>query len=799
MVLWLELQKTSGSGQPAQVCAMAETLVDKFSARLYTSKADDQSLDDKSREAAILFSVAEDHLANGQPEEAQRAGVEALGIFRKNKDLKGEVATIRVLVGVLQTRQQYKLAVLMVKDELDFFHLNAKQYGEAVMLLALTEVLGDIGDVKGCTEATSHGLKALEMFRKMDEKELEGLALLALSTVYSKLGKTKDALQAATDAVEVFRSMEQKRFEAKGLHGLSAAHAANRRYDDAIRYGEEALMLFQDLGMRKEEAQEQCNMAQLYLQHSNFEDALVAAEEAQNLYRDLEDKPGEVTCLGMIVHVRCQQGEGEEALQAAKDGLAYFKSVDYVQGQIASMDMISEAHLSSGELADALKASLDALELVQRLGDKEYEATLLHSTSQLYFRLGQIGEALQTVKNSINVFEQLRDERGRAIATVNTLVHVHLALGQNQEALEAVKSAMAIFQKLDDRRSSAVALFVSGTVHNAIEDKETAMSTFTDAKALFKSLNDVALQMAACHALASLYIGSEIPEEAVRLAEEGRRLAEKQNDLAKEVEMLIFASQTQIAVISKLHAESVSRTSTDFTQALDRAQAEASTAKTLATKLDNKQIRGAAAHQLAEVKLVSGHFQEALKEANEAVTLFQEALHPGPGVGEAAALLTRTQILLVMGRDPEANQSAIEGLALAKNCEDKELEQLAEELLARVDQSSGTRMPIMPEVEAAPEDSGPVAAASTAAEEIAKTLDPAEVLDTLHGAIINLIGVEVEADTPFMDAGVDSLLSIEFRQTVAKEFAGLNLGSTLTFDYPNIRALTDHIVERSSA
>merc|ERR1739845_64030 len=78
-----------------------------------------------------------------------------------------------------------------------------------------------------------------------------------------------------------------------------------------------------------------------------------------------------------------------------------------------------------------------------------------------------------------------------------------------------------------------------------------------------------------------------------------------------------------------------------------------------------------------------------------------------------------------------------------------------------------------------------------------KGLDAMIVGDMLHGMLREMVGVQMESDTPFMDAGVDSLLSIEFRSQVNQAFSGLALASTLTFDYPTIRELTAHIVEKS--
>merc|ERR550525_2112542 len=95
---------------------------------------------------------------------------------------------------------------------------------------------------------------------------------------------------------------------------------------------------------------------------------------------------------------------------------------------------------------------------------------------------------------------------------------------------------------------------------------------------------------------------------------------------------------------------------------------------------------------------------------------------------------------------------------------------------------------MMPQEEAAPEPE-----VSAVVEEKPKGLDPLMV----GGMLREMVGVQMESDTPFMDAGVDSLMSIEFRSQVNAAFAGLGFASTITFDYPTIRELTGHVVDKS--
>lgn len=58
--------------------------------------------------------------------------------------------------------------------------------------------------------------------------------------------------------------------------------------------------------------------------------------------------------------------------------------------------------------------------------------------------------------------------------------------------------------------------------------------------------------------------------------------------------------------------------------------------------------------------------------------------------------------------------------------------------------------------------------------------------------------MQVGLEQPFTEAGLDSLGAVELRNSLAARFS-IELPATLTFDYPTIFSLADHLSTRLQA
>merc|ERR1719453_469069 len=107
--------------------------------------------------------------------------------------------------------------------------------------------------------------------------------------------------------------------------------------------------------------------------------------------------------------------------------------------------------------------------------------------------------------------------------------------------------------------------------------------------------------------------------------------------------------------------------------------------------------------------------------------------------------------------------------------------------------------PVQQQQQADSGDEGQVAIAASAAVEVAiSSLDPQMVMDKVTDVARQATaGDDMDMDSPLMDLGMDSLSSVAFRNSLMAEFQGLSLPASLMFDYPNIRLISEEILDVS--
>jgi len=202
-------------------------------------------------------------------------------------------------------------------------------------------------------------------------------------------------------------------------------------------------------------------------------------------------------------------------------------------------------------------------------------------------------------------------------------------------------------------------------------------------------------------------------------------------------------------------------------------------AKALSDKVKDMKLIVSNLFAAAQVHIVMKRPDDAMTPITEAAEMCTKGAAKDKDLffqeGQVIALVLTAYCDLLEGNDKKAAETADKALGIAKQIQDARGEWLANNVLEIVEKKG---------------------AGDGEEAEDALAVDPEMLKMKINDVANSLMGIEsLAGDTPLMDAGLDSLSMVEFRNELVKEFPGVDLPGALLFDYPTVNSLTEFIQE----
>jgi len=821
----------------------------------YTAIADDSSKSPKAREAAMLYAVAEGHLLEDEDyEEALKQSSAALALFKEAKDKRGMADALRLLVmahlckahAMRAVKDTEGVAAAMkeaeekARDNLGKFKSVSDRRGEATMLLSLADVcLEKVRDFQAYHEAAESAERAKAIFKELGDSVMEGNACSIAALAWVKQsdgsavfkGAPTEAKAAATAALEIFQAADDKRGTARALHALACAISKGPRIGAEFEKGaghlKQALALYQELELKKMEAYEAHFIATWYLLIGKAKDALPMAKLSMTVFKDINHgKCWQAESRGTVVQSYIQLQEHNDAIKTAKEGVELAKAGGDKRSTVLALEYLVQAHLEAfasnkGDLNEAMQAADEGVVICQELGDSKWEANQRHNIAQISIRLNDLVVAESALREAIQLDDKVGEYTEKAVK-LHTLVDVSMQKGEPAQACEVAKAIRAIYQERGLKRHEASSCLLVAQVTMAQGNAQQALAVATEAQAIFQDVGDkkgealtwgiiadlrrdcgevdealrslrtaqALYQQASdrkAHAyslqqMAILLVAEKRQDEAAKAANEALLLVRAAADPLAEVEMLILASQTALAALIR-HASSADSGGAVFARGEDRALRPAREAVALARKLDDAYLAASAHMAVAQVHIVASRADAGVKAAEEAEKLWRSI---GSTSGAAFAMLLTGEGQFVKGQAEAAKEKVNSALEIFQAAGEAEGEAKAKALLGKFEVGIPQALVAAPAAESAAAPAAPVGISFNSAKALAKNV------------AIEAIGSDedIDMDSPLMDMGLDSLAAIAFREAMIQS-SGLNLPTSLVFDYPSLTAIADHLVETS--
>lgn len=667
---------------------------------------------------------------------------------------------------------------------------------------------------------------------------------------------SKDALASANKALESAPAGSVE--EAKARHSLGEAQILSEEIDcvkNGAKFGvksfKDALAIYKERNMSAEVAAELCAIASATLKYMVKPKSVCdMAGEAFEIYKKLGKHDEAAACLELIVEAHSKYKNWQEATKAAWGGVMYFKSLNAEKEIARAWILMTEVHAAEGEDTEKGKDAItNAVDIATKLNDQALRVKVLMAKAKAecahaintgsydkeeFSTLDMAMEAADNLQDNELQLSVLRcklavatsskdgvkaEEAGQALLdkarqhqdnkreeakALLALAEAAYAADENpsMEVLEAAagraRSARSLALELNDTKVEGEALWQIVQISKRLDQDDDAAEAATDILSVLKNAPQADKTLAKASAeLAQYYLEKRSLEEAVKHADAATAFAKRTEDAMCEAEVMIVNAEVYYSVAGRQEHDTRQGVN-NFHKFATKAWQTAKLAKARCERFQFKELLPKALCAIGEIG-VAFDADLASASAEQAQKLYEKT---DDELGQATAVVLQANILYHKGQNGPAKGMAEKGLGLAREAGAQDLVADAEDLIARCAAASpAAATAALPDAAAA---ATPAAGAAPAAGSVAVAekagLDPEAVQEIVKKVALQSLSDmeedEFHGDTALMDAGMDSLSSVAFRNQLAAEL-GMKMPASLMFDFPNMRLIVDMVVEES--
>lgn len=704
----------------------------------------------------------------------------------------------------------------------DGFELAGGDMSQKLLLACFSESAKDL------EEAVVSAEEALSSFKSAKDKKMEGISQLVLANIYYKQKKSEETLSAASSALTIFKGLGDKLGLAKATHAKALAAALTDDCASAISFVKEASAIYSELGMETNKALELQSMAEFYLLMGKPTTALKAAKEALAIAQAGDSKEAEVLPLCLVCEALFASGKAKMAVALAREAVDSFQKSKEVMAVGMGYEILMCAKLKESP-ADALGVAESGLSEVRDLNETRAELPVLFGVAEIRFANSQMDDAVMAMKDALSLARELDDKSSEALVQL-TIAAMHSeseATKEDEElmseATAAAEEAFGIYEEISDTTGAASAKLVLAKLEGDVEKglalaKEAAsfceeagdaegqvlaLGYITDIGGADTAALDAAMSCVevsrglgkkalaeALYTLASIFVYRGSMSDYEDTAAEAKAICAEVGLPGLEAKLTVLPVQVYVAEMA--NESKPEKPSESYIDTRDKAFEAVKMAMVLSAKAGDLAIHASVLYWKAEVLTWAYRTPEAVKTAKEAAKLYEK-------VGESKGLVMTSiligEMLVLLNKKSEGKDYGEKALELAKSSPALEVfVSPAESLLEKLVE----KKVVMQAVEMAPAAGGaaPAAAAASAAAVVAKpTMDwpvvKAKITELVKSVLTD--DEDVEIDTPFMEAGIDSLGSVQLVTDVGREFR-MNLAPSVVFDFPTIKELGEHLL-----
>lgn len=249
-----------------------------------------------------------------------------------------------------------------------------------------------------------------------DDGATRAKVLALRATLHWRAGSLEAACGALESALELWRRLGDREGEGRALQNLGWFHhrtGSPRRAADLVRAAVELLATGNPVWL----AMALHNLAEIEFELGNFPAAGAHLTRCLAMRREHDDAVGEAMTLVALGRTHSQLGRHLDALTALTAGLRLCRRTGNREDEWEALLSRSEVHLRMGDVALAHRDGEEALTLARAVGDRYGEAAALRQLGRVRERRGERAAADGYARQADRIFADLPGRRDGVLET----------------------------------------------------------------------------------------------------------------------------------------------------------------------------------------------------------------------------------------------------------------------------------------------------------------------------------------------------------------------------------------------
>jgi CHAT domain-containing protein/uncharacterized protein HemY/outer membrane protein assembly factor BamD (BamD/ComL family) len=467
-------------------------------------------------EADRLFQQGIQQYQINQYEAALKSWQQALQIYRKIKDRRGEGATLGNLGLAYDDLSNYDQAISYHVQSLDLSREIKDRRGEITSLGNLGNAYFSLGSYR---KAIEYQERSLEIAQEVKDREGEGKALGNLGNAYQFLGNYGKAIEYLEKTLVIAREIKDRKIEGAALGNLGLSYYSLGNYGKAVEYHKRSLEIAREIKDRQGEGQSLTNLGNAQTALGNYDKAIEYHKRSLEVVREIKDRYGEGSVLGNLGITYKALGNYSKAIEYQEQALAIAREIKDRRGEGNALSNLGSSYDSLGQYIKAIEYQEQALAIAQEIKDRHGEGSALGNLGLTYDVLGNYGKAIEYQEQALLILRDIKNRQGEGDVLGN-LGLAYYSLGNYGKAIKYYEQRLSIAREIKDRKGEGSAQGNLGNVYLSLENYRTAIEYLERTLVSARELKDRQGKGGALSNLGNAYSGLGNYEKAINYQEQ---------------------------------------------------------------------------------------------------------------------------------------------------------------------------------------------------------------------------------------------------------------------------------------